>query len=140
MGPRVRSRRSFVRVPTSDSQRRSHASYTLNYTYCCELRIRGVSTYSKLTDRDRLFRGGNGGLTVTLLLRVLQLCSLCITYTLFNFSAVARYMTCFIQCCLRVCFNYREYVTQSGGVWNMKYSQKPSISNYSVPSYESVTD
>lgn len=48
-------------------------------TYFKELLIKGVKTYSKLTDRERLFRG-NGGLWEALVLRLLQLCLLCITH------------------------------------------------------------
>lgn len=58
----------------------------VNYTstYCIELLIRGVKTYSKLTDRERLFREGSGGLWEALVLRLLRLCLLCITYNVSN--------------------------------------------------------
>lgn len=52
-------------------------------TYCRELLISGVSTYSKLADRERLLIGGRGGFALVWLLRVLLLWHLCITYIAF---------------------------------------------------------
>lgn len=54
-------------------------------TYCCELLISGVSTYSKLADRERLLIGGKGGFALLCVLRVLLLWHLCITYIVLIF-------------------------------------------------------